>query len=86
MGKAYIETDTLPSWKTQMESLNETCVQCLNKIKNDMKNLNSSYQGDYADKFEENFSNYTNNVINSHNDLADLENFLNTVVNVMEGH
>ena len=51
-----------------------------------MKNLNSSYQGDYADKFEENFSNYTNNVINSHNDLADLENFLNTVVNVMEGH
>ena len=86
MGKAYIETDTLTSWKTQMESLNETFVQFLNNIKNDMKNLNSSYQGDYADKFEENFSNYTNNVINSHNDLADLENFLNTVVNVMEGH
>ena len=86
MGKAYIETDTLTSWKTQMESLNETCVQCLNNIKNDMKNLNSSYQGDYADKFEENFSNYTSKVINSHNDFADLENFLNTVVNVMEGH
>ena len=86
MGKAYIETDALTSWKGQMESLNETCVQCLNNIKRDMKNLNSSYQGDYADKFEENFGNYTSKVINSHNDLADLENFLNTVVNVMEGH
>lgn len=86
MSKAYIETDVLTSWKSQMESLNETCVQCLNNINNHMKSLTSSYQGDYADKFEENFNNYTNNVINSHNDLAGLENFLNTVVGVMEGH
>lgn len=85
MSKAYIETDTLVSWKTQMESLNETCIQCLNNINQHMKSLNSSYQGEYADKFEENFGNYTKKVINSHNDLASLENFLATVVEVMEG-
>ena len=86
MSKAYIETDVLVSWKTQMESLNETCVQCLNNIDQYMKSLNSSYQGEYADMFEENFGNYTKKVISSHNDLANLESFLAIVVEVMENH
>jgi uncharacterized protein YukE len=48
-----------------------------------MRELNSSFQGDYAEKFETTFDSFSKKVKSSHEDLVDIENFLNKIVEVM---
>ncbi len=84
MGKAYVETEAMASWKTEMEKINKDCIENIDNIVKSMNNLNASFQGDYADKYEQAFGQYSNKVKNSHESMRDIENFLDTIVEVMK--
>ena len=50
----------------------------------DPGNLNDSFQGDYASKYDESFGQFTKQVKSSHESLRNVESFLDTIVTVME--
>lgn len=84
MADVYVETEAMASWKTEMEKINKDCIENIENIVTSMNSLNSSFQGDYADKFEQAFGQYSNKVKNSHVSMRDIENFLDTIVEVMK--
>lgn len=83
MAQVYVNTDSMHTWKTEMEKINQGCVDEIRKIETSMATLNSSFQGDYASKYEDTFGQYTKKVLNSHESLKDVESFLSKVVQVM---
>lgn len=83
MSKVYVDTDAMSQWKIQMESINKNCIDQIDKIDSAMNSLSSSFQGDYAEKFENSFGQYTKSVRNSHESLRSVEKFLDTIVEVM---
>ena len=84
MGKAYVETEAMASWKIEMDKINKNCIDNIDVIVKSMNGLNASFQGDYADKYEEAFGQYSNKVKSSHESMRDVENFLDTIVEVMK--
>ncbi len=84
MSNVYVNTEAMASWKVEMDKINKACVDNIDIIVNSMNELNSSFQGEYADKYEEAFGQYSKKVKNSHESMRDIENFLDTVVNVMQ--
>lgn len=86
MSKSYVDAEALVSWKTEMEKINDACIDNIDNITKTMNSLNSSSQGDYADRFEENFGNYIKKVKESHEALKNVESFLTDVVEVMQSH
>lgn len=83
MAKVYVETEAMASWKTEMEKINKDCIDNIDKIVQSMNSLNASFQGDFADKYEEAFGNYSKKVKSSHESMRDIEKFLDTIVEVM---
>ena len=83
MADVYVKTEALSAWKTDMEKINKLCLENIESIMSSMGDLNSSFQGDYAEKFESTFDSYTKKVKSSHEDLVDIEKFLNKVIEVM---
>ena len=80
----YVETEAMASWQTEMEKINKNCIDNIDVIINSMNSLNASFQGEFADKYEESFGNYTVKVKNSHESMRDIESFLDTIVEVMK--
>ena len=83
MADVYVKTEALSAWKSDMEKINKLCLENIENIMSSMGELNSSFQGDYAEKFETTFDNFSKKVKSSHEDLVDIENFLNNIVEVM---
>lgn len=84
MAKVYVDPTAMAEWKTQMEKINKDCISSIDEITTAIGNLNESFQGDYASKYEESFGQFTKQVKSSHESLRNVETFLDTVVNVME--
>lgn len=83
MAEVYVDTSALSDWKAQMETINRDCVTSIEEIENSVKSLNSSFQGSYAESYEESFSSFTNVVKQSHEAMSDFNGFLDSIVNVM---
>ena len=84
MAQVYVDPTAMSEWKTQMEKINKDCISSIEEINTAIGNLNDSFQGDYASKYEESFSEFTKQVKASHESLRNVETFLDTVVSVME--
>lgn len=84
MAEVYVDTEAMSSWKTDMEKINKDCIENIENIVKSMNGLNAVFQGDYADKFEQVFGQYSNKVKNSHESMRDIEKFLDTIVEVMK--
>lgn len=84
MAEVYVDTEAMASWKTEMEKINKDCIENIENIVKSMNGLNAVFQGDYADKFEQVFGQYSNKVKNSHESMRDIEKFLDTIVEVMK--
>lgn len=83
MASAYIKTEAMASWKTEMDKINKDCVDNIDNIIKSMNTLNTSFQGEYADKYEQVFGQYSNKVKSSHESMRNLETFLDKIVEVM---
>ena len=83
MANVYVDTEAMASWKQEMEKINKDCIDNLDSIIKSMDSLNSSFQGDYAEKYEQSFGQDAKKVRSSHESMRDIENFLDTIVNVM---
>ena len=55
MADVYVKTEALSAWKSDMEKINKSCLENIENIMSSMGELNSSFQGDYAEKFETTF-------------------------------
>lgn len=85
MATVYVDSNAMNDWKTQMNSINQECVTSIEKIESYIEELNSSFQGSYADLYDDSFSSFTKEVKNSHEAMKDFSGFLDAIVNVMNG-
>ena len=83
MAKVYVDPAVMSEWKTQMDTINKDCISSIEEIDSALGKLNDSFQGDYATKYEQSFGEFTKKVKSTHESLRNVENFLDTVVNVM---
>lgn len=84
MAQVYVDPTAMIEWKTQMETINKDCISSIEEIDSAITKLNDSFQGDYADKYEESFGAFTKKVKSTHESLRNVESFLDTIVTVME--
>ncbi len=84
MAKVYVDSSAMSEWKTKMEKINKDCISSIDEITSAINKLNDSFQGDYATQYEESFGKFTKQVKKSHESLRNVENFLDTIVSVME--
>ena len=83
MAQAYVDDSVMTEWKNNMESINANCIEAIEGMETCLNNLNDSFRGDYASEYGESYENFIKNVKNSHEELRDVEAFLDSIVNVM---
>jgi uncharacterized protein YukE len=83
MAQAYVDASVMGEWKTSMDSINVNCLEAIEGIENCLNNLNDSFRGDFASEYSESYSNFLKTVKSSHENLKNVESFLDTVVDVM---
>jgi hypothetical protein len=83
MAQAYVGDSVMAEWKTNMDSINVNCLESIEGIETCLNNLNDSFRGDYASDYSESFTKFIKDVKNSHEDLRDVEGFLDSIVDVM---
>lgn len=83
---AYVETDALLGWKEEMSSLNNDAKDAIKDISTALSNLNDSWKGDSANGFNLTMNEVLETIVNKHEEMGDLETFLQIVVETMESH
>lgn len=84
MAQAYVDASVMTEWKTNMDTINVNCLESIEGIENCLNNLTDSFRGDYASEYAESYKSFLKNVKSSHENLKDVEKFLDTVVEVMQ--
>lgn len=79
----WVETDSLSGWKVEMATINESAVNIINSIVNELSSLSDSWKGSAAEGFETTMENALNTIVGCHNEMKDLEVFLSTVAETM---
>ena len=83
MAQAYVDDSVMAEWKTSMDNINVNCLEAIEGIENCLNNLNDSFRGDYASEYGESYAKFIKDVKNSHENLKDVEGFLDSIVDVM---
>lgn len=83
---AYVETDALLGWKTEMSSLNDDAKDKIKEISDALSRLDDSWKGDSADGFNLTMSEVLETIVNKHEEMGNLETSLQFVVETMESH
>ncbi len=84
MASAYVEETAMADWKSQMDRINNECIDEIGRIESAVAKLPDSFKGDYAEKYDEAFGNYSNAVKASHEAMKQFDQFLDTIVAVMK--
>lgn len=84
MSQVYADDTVMAEWKLNMDSINENCISDLEGIEGAIKKLDDSLRGDYAEQYESSITNFIKNAKTSHENLRDVENFLDQIVDVMK--
>lgn len=80
----YVDTSALEVWSSQMASINSQAVDVLNLFRSTVESLNDSWAGNSATGFLNSTGTLMNDAINSHNEMANVEKFLITVVETVD--
>ena len=80
----YVDTSALEAWKLKMNNINTAAISSLNDFVSTANRLNESWQGASS----EGASNYKEDLItealNKHEEMKNVENFLQEVIITME--
>lgn len=83
---AYVETEALLGWKTEMSSLNNDAKLAITDISTVLSKLDDGWRGDSANGFNLTMGNVLDTVVNKHEEMGSLETSLQLVVETMENH
>lgn len=80
----YVDTSALEEWSSQMANINSQAVDILNSFRSSVESIGDSWVGDSATGFLNANENLMNNAVKYHNEMANVEKFLITVVNTVD--
>lgn len=80
----YVDTSALEGWSSQMANINSQAVDILNSFRTSVESIGDSWVGDSATGFLNANENLMNNAVKYHNEMANVEKFLITVVNTVD--
>ncbi len=80
----YVDTSALEGWSSQMANINSQAVDILNSFRSSVESIGDSWVGDSATGFLNANENLMNNAVKYHNEMANVEKFLITVVNTVD--
>ncbi len=80
----YVDTSSLEGWSSQMANINSQAVDILNSFRSSVESIGDSWVGDSATGFLNANENLMNNAVKYHNEMANVEKFLITVVNTVD--
>lgn len=80
----YVDTSALEGWSSQMANINSQAVDILNTFRSSVESIGDSWVGDSATGFLNANENLMNNAVKYHNEMANVEKFLITVVNTVD--
>ena len=80
----YVDTSALEGWSSQMANINSQAVDILNSFRSSVESIGDSWIGDSATGFLNANENLMNNAVKYHNEMANVEKFLITVVNTVD--
>ena len=80
----YVDTSALEGWSSQMANINSQAVDILNSFLSSVESIGDSWVGDSATGFLNANENLMNNAVKYHNEMANVEKFLITVVNTVD--
>lgn len=83
MAQVYADATVMAEWKTNMDTINQNCIIDIEGIESAIQKLNESLRGDYSEQYEASINNFLKNAKASHEDLRNVENFLDEIVEVM---
>ncbi len=86
MGKklVYVETSALEGWGIKMSSINSNAVTGLNSFISTVGDLENSWVGNSATAFLTNTDKLVNDSLKQHDEMKNIEKFLNVVVETMK--
>ena len=84
--KAYIEEAALINWKSKMASINNDSIKILNDYQNKVNELNNYMKGNVAEGFINDETSTIKEILSKHENMKDLEKFINIVVEKMKSY
>lgn len=81
---AYINSETLLSWKSRMDSINADCINQLNSFKNDAQKLSGAWDGTSSDAYVKRVNDCMSVATVMHESMKNIDAFLENVVNVSQ--
>ena len=77
--KEYVDIDQLNIWKAKLSGINNTCIGYLNDFEKKALELQSVWGGVAAGCFDENFQKQLNTAKEHHDELTDVNEFIETL-------
>lgn len=77
---AYVNSEALMSWKSNMESINSQCIDALDSFRSNSGKLMSSWSGKSSDAYDREVNSCMDVAKNMHEAMRDIESFLANVV------
>lgn len=84
MAQVYVKDSVMTEWKLKMDTINQNCITDIEGIESAIQKLNDFLRGDYAEQYESSIKSFLGKVKTSHEDLKNVENFLDEIVEVMQ--
>ncbi len=75
----YVDLDALVIWKERLNGINTTCLDYLDSFEKLCLELSTVWSGNAATGFDENFKKQLDTAKNHHNELTDVNQFIQTV-------
>ena len=81
---AYINSESLLSWKSGMDSINADCIDHLTSFKNDAQKLSGAWDGTSSAAYVKKVNDCMNVAAAMHESMKDIDSFLENVVIVSQ--
>jgi len=79
----YLDLDELAIWESFLTETNNDCLTILNSFETKALELQSVWSGNAANSFDDNFSTQLKQAKEHHNELTDVNKFLNKVAETL---
>ena len=80
----YVDLDALAIWEQKLTSINSFCLGYLNEFENLSLELSSVWSGNAASSFDENFKKQLETAKIHHNELTDVNKFIETLAAIVK--
>ena len=80
----YVDLDALAIWKEKLAVINEACLEYLDSFEKTSLELGAVWAGNAATGFDENFKKLISDARNHHNELKDVNQFIQTVAETVK--